>query len=277
MSANLDAAHWIRNKGSAQFKAAVALESARRWCLTGTPIQNSLNDLVSLLSFLHLEPFSSSAIFQRHILEPLARNPQTGASNLRELLRTICLRRDERLLKLPEPSFEQVEVQLREEERALYNGVMAQCARDIDDVVSSRAKGNSKKYNILFTAMTRLRRLCNNGAFGFSTESNPSSEAEQGCEFCSGTDKDRPELVMQSDICSECGRQLRSRTNSRRSTPKRTRPVTPAPRLSFPSPGMGPSVNQTLETGISSKIQAVMDRLDQVENGSKRQVQSPVM
>lgn len=30
---DFDAAHWIRNKGSTQFKAAVGLESARRWCL----------------------------------------------------------------------------------------------------------------------------------------------------------------------------------------------------------------------------------------------------
>lgn len=269
--ADLDAAHWIRNKGSTQFKAAVALQSAHRWCLTGTPIQNSLNDLVSLLGFLSFEPFSSPIIFQRHILEPLTRDPQTGASNLRELLRTICLRRDERLLKLPEPTFKQVDVTLQEEERVLYNRIMADCAREIDDAVSSQVK--VKKYSILFTAMSKLRRLCNNGTLPTLPTTDATTESDLGserCEFCSGTDEDTLELVMQDDICPECGSQLLSRVNSPCSTAKGSQFRAPILAPSMLSPKENLDANQASDLALSSKIQAVVNRLNQVGHGSKR-------
>ncbi|KAI1330305.1 SNF2 family N-terminal domain-containing protein [Xylariaceae sp. FL0255] len=49
----LDEAHWIRNSGSKLFEAVLALNAGRRWCLTGTPIQNRLNDLTALAQFIH--------------------------------------------------------------------------------------------------------------------------------------------------------------------------------------------------------------------------------
>ena len=177
-------AHWIRNQGSKQFKAVASLKAAHRWCLTGTPIQNSLNDLISLLVFLRFEPFSSRTVFGRHILEPLAKDGENGGFALRELLRTICLRRDSRLLQLPKPQFELVEVILQQEERSLYNGVLAQCARDLDEGVSSGAK--IKKYGILFATIMKLRRLCNHGASApllaanYAADTGPELDIEQG-------------------------------------------------------------------------------------------------
>ncbi|KAK4038402.1 SNF2 family N-terminal domain-containing protein [Parachaetomium inaequale] len=269
----LDEAHWIRNQSSTQYKAAVNLQSVRRWCLTGTPIQNSLNDLFSLLSFLDFEPFSSHTIFHREILEPLTQDPRSGASRLRALLRTICLRRDERLLELPEPRFEKVEVRLDGGEKALYGEITSQCKRDIDDAVSSRAK--IKKYSILFTAMTRARRMCNHGTFAATpitnhttTAASPGSEAEQGCDFCNGADKDRLELVMQCDLCSECGRLLPSKGGSRTSAAKRTPRSRGTPsRHDTPYLAGKPDGINTPEMGSSSKIQAVINRLSYTEPG----------
>jgi hypothetical protein len=230
-----------------------------------------------LLSFLHFEPFSSHAVFNRHILEPLTQDLRNGASRLRALLRTICLRRDEKLLELPEPRFEQVEVRLNGDEKALYGEITAQCTRDIDDAVSSRVK--IKKYNILFTAMTRARRMCNHGTFAatlptnHTTAASPGSEAEQGCDFCNGADKDRLELVMQGDLCSECGRLLPSKGGPRtsagtRNAGSRARPA----RHDTPSLAGDPDGMNTPEIGSSSKIQAVMNRLSYTELGSKRYV-----
>ncbi|CAL5202920.1 unnamed protein product [Lathyrus oleraceus] len=51
----LDEAHHIKAHKSQVAQATIALSSHCRWCLTGTPLQNSLEDLFSLLSFLRVE------------------------------------------------------------------------------------------------------------------------------------------------------------------------------------------------------------------------------
>lgn len=254
------------------------LASVRRWCLTGTPIQNSLNDLVALLGFLQFEPFSSHAIFHRHVLDPMTNETSNGGYRLKELLRTICVRRDERLLNLPEPRFEQVDVVLQEDERALYDGVTAQCGRDIDITVSSRTR--VKKYAILFTAIMKLRRLCNLGTFARSPTTNSTAmtgsgieDEHKGCDFCSGADEDRADLINQESCCPECGMQLSLTTDSGAPPPEViTGPGDTSSRHPLPPQNRAASDrrSRTLGDGVSTKLQAVIDRLDQTEFGSKR-------
>ncbi|CRK42187.1 hypothetical protein BN1723_016021, partial [Verticillium longisporum] len=52
----LDEAHMIRETSTQQFKAIVRLQANRRWAVTGTPVQNRLEDLAALLAFLRLKP-----------------------------------------------------------------------------------------------------------------------------------------------------------------------------------------------------------------------------
>ncbi len=54
----LDEAHRIRNQKTRRFKSIVGLNADFRWCLTGTPIQNRLSDLFSLVLFLEIFPFA---------------------------------------------------------------------------------------------------------------------------------------------------------------------------------------------------------------------------
>ena len=53
----LDEGHTIRNPQTRLTKAMMDLAAKRRWVLTGTPIQNRLDDLWSVVKFLRLEPF----------------------------------------------------------------------------------------------------------------------------------------------------------------------------------------------------------------------------
>ncbi|KAK2611539.1 hypothetical protein N8I77_004872 [Diaporthe amygdali] len=96
----LDEAHWIRNSSSKQFKAAAELNSRRRWCLSGTPIQNRLDDLASLAQFLRIHPVSSKDLFQKYIFAPLA-NTTPNSKPLRAYMEAYCLRRTESCLSLP--------------------------------------------------------------------------------------------------------------------------------------------------------------------------------
>ncbi len=52
----LDEAHNIRNRSTSKFRAATALKADCRWCLTGTPLVNSPEDIQALFQFLKLPP-----------------------------------------------------------------------------------------------------------------------------------------------------------------------------------------------------------------------------
>lgn len=57
----LDEGHTIRNPHTRLTKAMAELEAKRRWVLTGTPIQNRLDDLWSVVKFLRVEPFDNKS------------------------------------------------------------------------------------------------------------------------------------------------------------------------------------------------------------------------
>ncbi|KAK4174664.1 SNF2 family N-terminal domain-containing protein [Triangularia setosa] len=274
----LDEAHWIRNQSSKHFKAALGLKSIRRWCLTGTPIQNRLDDLVSLLTFLHFQPFCLQAVFQRHILEPLRQETPDRGCRLRCLLGAICLRRSDKLLNLPEPIFEQVSITLQADERDTYNGILKQCEWDIDTQVSSQAK--IKKYGILFAAIMKLRRLCNHGTHPvvsnklLGVDVTGDEDIDEGCSLCKGNGEDKLDLGG-GEICPLCGRDTSLSSLTRLKSRSRSRSPAQAAMTNIPSSpasyGCGPSPfsSQITEQQTSSKLRAVISHLKQTEFGSK--------
>jgi len=61
----LDEAHLIKNPQTATAKASYELTAEARWCVTGTPLQNSLDDIYSLLKFIQHEPWSDIGLWKR--------------------------------------------------------------------------------------------------------------------------------------------------------------------------------------------------------------------
>src|SRR2546421_9845692 len=163
-------AHWIRHQATKQFRAVKALHAERRWCLTGTPIQNGLEDIGSLIKFIRVTPFDSSTNFQRYIIEPLLAEIPDCGQNLRLLLGSICLRRTKRHLKISDPILDTVKLRLSAEEQALYSEILEKSRKTMDESVSS--KSMIKRYNGMFAAIARLRMLCNHGTFYRSSTSS---------------------------------------------------------------------------------------------------------
>jgi DNA repair protein RAD16 len=54
----LDEAHKIKSRTNSTAKAAFCLSADVRWCLTGTPLQNRVSELFSLIRFLQCDPFA---------------------------------------------------------------------------------------------------------------------------------------------------------------------------------------------------------------------------
>jgi SNF2 family DNA or RNA helicase len=90
---NLCLAHVIRNSATKQSQATCELSAGRRWCVTGTPIQNSASDIGSLFTFLQYQPLCQKPIFNRYVMTPLNARQHHGIHNLRAALKPVYLRR----------------------------------------------------------------------------------------------------------------------------------------------------------------------------------------
>jgi SWI/SNF-related matrix-associated actin-dependent regulator of chromatin subfamily A3 len=194
----LDEAHDIRNPATNQFKAVAALTAQHRWCLTGTPIQNSLDDLGALTTFLKVPILESPQTFAKIVKNPINTNATTRYQNLRVLLKTICLRRTRELLNLPEPVPQIRRISLTSSERADYDSLVYQGRVQIDMAVSGRRKGPIN--STVLKALLKLRIFCNNGKDFAGLESSPNglpADADEAlaylqqldqniCAYCSG-------------------------------------------------------------------------------------------
>ena len=74
----LDEGHVIRNPNAMMSKAVHALKSERRWVVTGTPIQNSMKDMFSIISFLKLEPFTDRQWWRRTMERPISEGDENA-------------------------------------------------------------------------------------------------------------------------------------------------------------------------------------------------------
>ncbi|OCL05743.1 hypothetical protein AOQ84DRAFT_412772 [Glonium stellatum] len=145
------------------FHAVASLSAKIRWCLTGTPIQNKLEDLGALVRFLRVPFVSTSSEFRNHFVQPIQAGNIRGFENLRTLLNCICIRRTKDLLQLPDHRVVRYELHLSPDEKSRYSQILASHKKAIDDSVCGRKPSDA--YRTIFQALLQLRMLCNHGSF----------------------------------------------------------------------------------------------------------------
>lgn len=192
-------AHDIRNRSTKQFQGVASISALHRWCLTGTPIQNSLEDLGALISFLRVPILEKAPTFRKLITNPINSVSRSRFQNLQILLRTVCLRRTRQLLDLPEPVPKLRRLPLTQSEQYDYQELLLQGRTEIDMAVSRRGKSNIN--SAFLESLLKLRLFCNNGRVNAIMQSGPTGlptdpdealiylqQHEQNvCAYCSGT------------------------------------------------------------------------------------------
>ncbi|EGD87329.2 hypothetical protein H112_05869 [Trichophyton rubrum D6] len=160
----LDEAHIIREQNAAQSQAIFQLNAQRRWSVTGTPIQNRLEDLGAVLKFLRLSPYDERGRFASHIVSPFKTENPNAITNLRVLVDSFTLRRVKDRINLPARHDKTVMLTFTEQEKRLHDFFKKESNVMMNVVASeTRGKATGKMYHIVLKAMMVLRQICAHG------------------------------------------------------------------------------------------------------------------
>ncbi|KAK6065572.1 hypothetical protein SCUP515_11130 [Seiridium cupressi] len=154
----LDEAHFIRNGNSRMARAICALQSQTRWAVTGTPIQNRLGDLMSLLKFIRAHPYADPKQFDTDISQ-LWRSgkDEEAVSRLRRLSSCLLLRRPKTTITLPERTDLECPVAFDTDEREAYKKIHQQAIVKIDEVL--RNENGAFKSNVFVNVLQQIEAL----------------------------------------------------------------------------------------------------------------------
>src|SRR5262249_46351037 len=144
----LDEAQLVKNVETKRAQAARRLRARMRVATTGTPIENRLDDLYSIFSFLDPGFLGSAASFQARFGRPIERDRDPHArSALRRLVAPFVLRRTKTqvLPELPARTEVTLRVPLELEEMAAYEVIREEALRRLEGAVpAGRGKGRAR-------------------------------------------------------------------------------------------------------------------------------------
>ena len=133
----LDEAHEIRNKKSKLFKSVCRLQTQIKWIVTGTPVFNSMEDFVSLCTFLGLSKVVVQGMTSKIKDIYILRRTKEDLAKINERLR------------LPPCQFENVELEMFPDEKQLYEIVFLEAQDTIREAFRHAQSLNAKNMVIL--------------------------------------------------------------------------------------------------------------------------------
>ncbi|KAG0245883.1 DNA helicase rad5 [Mortierella sp. GBA43] len=188
----LDEAHQIKSRMTKTSKACYALDSVRRWVVTGTPIQNKLEDLFSLVHFLRAEPWSNFSFWRTFITIPFESKDKTKALKVvTSVLEPLVLRRTKStkdqhgnpILMLPERFVEIEYLQFSEAENDIYQALFKDGKTKFNHYC--RAGTVLKHYASIFQLLMRMRQVCDHPLLVVG-RSKPTNSSENALDLKDG-------------------------------------------------------------------------------------------
>ncbi|KAJ4798439.1 hypothetical protein LUZ62_049685 [Rhynchospora pubera] len=228
----LDEAQSIKNYRTQVARACWGLRAKRRWCLSGTPMQNAVDDLYSYFRFLRYEPYSSYSSFVAMIKNPINKNSSTGYKKLQAVLKTIMLRRTKGslldgkpIISLPPKTVSLKKVRFSPDERSFYSALESE-SRAQFKVYADAGTVRQNYVNILLMLL-RLRQACNHPLMvnGYDSNTNWRSSVDMArklprekqehllsfleassalCGLCNDAPEDAVVTTCEHVFCNQC-------------------------------------------------------------------------
>ncbi len=159
----LDEAQQVKNPGTAQTKAIRQLTASRRIALTGTPVENRLGELWSLMHVLNPGLLGTQTEFKRRFATPIETDHDAGATALlRRITGPFVLRRlktDRTIINdLPDKIELTEQCPLTREQATLYRAVVDDLLRKADESEGIERRG------LVLAGIGKLKQVCNHPA-----------------------------------------------------------------------------------------------------------------
>ncbi len=159
----LDEAQFIKNPAAKQSQAVRGIKVSKRIALTGTPVENRLSELWSIMDFLNPGYLGSAGSFRKRFSLPIERHrDQAKMGKLRSMVSPFILRRvktDPTVVSdLPEKIESKEWCALTPEQAKLYEGCVQRMLTDVDESEGIHRRG------LVLAALIRLKQICNHPA-----------------------------------------------------------------------------------------------------------------
>ncbi|WP_408006196.1 SNF2-related protein [Pseudalkalibacillus sp. A8] len=159
----LDEAQMIKNPTTKQSKIVRSLKSVHRIALTGTPMENRLEELWSICDFLNPGYLGNRSSFSQQFIRPIEKEGNTERVEvLKRLIQPFLLRRSKMqasiVEELPEKTETKIHCQLTKEQASLYQTVVDQIREKLLNATGMERRGT------ILGGITRLKQVCNHPA-----------------------------------------------------------------------------------------------------------------
>jgi SNF2 family DNA or RNA helicase len=200
----LDEAQHIKNPPTKQTAAIRSLRCSQRIALTGTPVENRLTELWSIMEFCSPGYLGTQGDFRRRFAVPIERHrDRRQAERLRALVRPFVLRRvktDPKVITDLPPLVESRQiVPLTDEQTRLYSGVVNDMLKRVDMAEGIRRRG------LVLSALVKLKQICNHPAHFLKEEAATAATAKAIAEADDGIGG----LAADASVSARSGKSIR--------------------------------------------------------------------
>ena len=158
----LDESQNIKNPASKSFKSVKTLKSKHKLILSGTPVENSVNDLWTQMSFINPGLLGNQSLFYTEFVIPIEKKKdEEKASKLQTLIKPFVLRRTKTQVatELPPKTENLFYCQMSEEQKEYYEEIKSEYRNEL---LLNLENGGFKKSQVqVLQGLTKLRQIAN--------------------------------------------------------------------------------------------------------------------